>query len=190
MRAPPTAGDGNVVAAVRGDDSLRQSPSARLMTSLTRRVGSPWSSLWPRKTKGAVGSTELVTAPPAASPRSNRDSWPPVGAGDRRRSGRTCTARPCTAQHRATGDLLTRTNHRGQPVSLLAGPALATVGAVTAYAGARRSPVGRAALLLGVAAGALGAYDDIVGSRPDQRGDKGLRGHLAALRQGRISSGR
>lgn len=82
-----------------------------------------------------------------------------------------------------------RTNHKGRPVSLLAGPVLATVAAVTACAGAPRSPLGRSALMVGLAAGALGAYDDIAGGRFDQVGDKGLRGHLAAARQGRVSAG-
>jgi len=88
-----------------------------------------------------------------------------------------------------TGHTFTRLNHRGQPVSLLAGPVLATVASVTAFGGAPRSRLGRGALLVGLAAGTLGAYDDIAGARPEQRGDKGLRGHLAAAGQGRISAG-
>lgn len=84
---------------------------------------------------------------------------------------------------------LVRTNYQGRPVSLLAGPVLASVAAVTACAGAPRPALGRSALLLGMAAGALGAYDDIAGSGADQRGDKGLRGHLTAAGQGRVSAG-
>lgn len=83
----------------------------------------------------------------------------------------------------------TRSNHRGRTVSLLAGPVLATATAVTAWAGAPRSPLGRNALLVGLTAGALGAYDDIAGARLAQASDKGLRGHLVAARQGRISAG-
>lgn len=81
-----------------------------------------------------------------------------------------------------------RTNHRGEQVSLLSGPALAVSAAVTAAAGA---PVGLRAAAAGapLVCGALGVYDDIVGARPEQKGDKGLRGHLGALQQGRITSG-
>jgi len=95
------------------------------------------------------------------------------------------------ARHAPAGlsDPFVRTNHQGRPVSLMAGPVLATVAAVTACAAAPRSALGRGALLVGLAAGALGAYDDIAGARPEQQGDKGLRGHLAAARQGRVSAG-
>ena len=81
-----------------------------------------------------------------------------------------------------------RTNHRGEQVSLLSGPALAISSAATAALGA---PVGMRAAAAGsaLASGAVGVYDDIVGQRPDQKGDKGFRGHLGALRQGRITAG-
>ncbi|MDP9240781.1 MAG: hypothetical protein M3O55_09115, partial [Actinomycetota bacterium] len=88
-----------------------------------------------------------------------------------------------------TGQWLERPNFRGQPVSLVGGPALALAASVTAWAGAPRSRLGRAALLVGLAAGALGAYDDIAGARPGQRSDKGFRGHLSAAAQGRLSAG-
>lgn len=73
----------------------------------------------------------------------------------------------------------TRTNFAGTPVSLHAGPALAL-----AAAGAEPS---RRLAALGAAA--LGAYDDLAGARPEQRADKGVRGHAAALAQGRVSAG-
>ena len=70
-----------------------------------------------------------------------------------------------------------RTNFRGHQVSLSAGPALAL--------GAGLS-TSRAGLVAGLGAGAIGWYDDAVGGR-DQA--KGLRGHAAALREGRLTGG-
>lgn len=84
---------------------------------------------------------------------------------------------------------LERTNFRGRTVTLAAGPALA-VGAATAGAlGAGSAPAGAAALLAGVGAGGVGLYDDVVGSRPEQKAAKGFAGHLAALREGRVTAG-
>ncbi|MDP3712801.1 MAG: hypothetical protein Q8R60_10010 [Mycobacteriales bacterium] len=71
-----------------------------------------------------------------------------------------------------------RTNHRGTPLSLLAGPALALA-----------SPAAPAELVAGVGAGALGLYDDVAGHRESERSAKGLRGHAAALREGRVTAG-
>jgi UDP-GlcNAc:undecaprenyl-phosphate/decaprenyl-phosphate GlcNAc-1-phosphate transferase len=86
-----------------------------------------------------------------------------------------------------------RTNHRGEPVTLLEGPAVAAgaIAGVLAQAGlasAAGSPSRRhaAALVLGGAgAAAFGAYDDLAGS-----GDRrGFRGHLGALRHGQVTTG-
>lgn len=97
-----------------------------------------------------------------------------------------------------------RTNHRGEPVTLLEGPAVAAgaLAGVLAQAGlAQRVQVGlvpasgspgasgwrrAAAIALGGAgAAAFGAYDDLAGS-----GDRrGFRGHLGALRQGEVTTG-
>ncbi|HWG95043.1 MAG TPA: hypothetical protein VNU66_12540 [Mycobacteriales bacterium] len=74
-----------------------------------------------------------------------------------------------------------RTNHRGAPVSLASGPALA----LGAGLGAGTVPAAVAA----AGAGALGAYDDVVGDRAEQRSSKGLRGHAAALAEGQVTSG-
>lgn len=84
---------------------------------------------------------------------------------------------------------LERTNHRGEKVSLVSGPILAAAatGSAVVTAGDRR--LASAALVAGLGAGAAGYYDDIVGARPDQRGDKGFRGHLSALKEGRVTSG-
>ena len=72
-----------------------------------------------------------------------------------------------------------RTNHRGRPVSLLSGPALALAAVVGADL-----PLAAAAAA-GLGAAVVGAYDDA--SR--DAAAKGLRGHAAALRHGRVTSG-
>lgn len=91
------------------------------------------------------------------------------------------TARPAGAPWR-------RTNYGGRPVSLLGGPVLAAAATSTAAFGA--PPGARlAALLVGAVSGVAGGYDDLAGARPEQAWDKGLAGHLAALRAGRVSAG-
>jgi len=87
---------------------------------------------------------------------------------------------------------LERTNFRGHTVSLAAGPALAVAASVAAGAGAAiegRGGLAASSIVAGLGAGAVGLYDDVVGARPDQRTAKGFRGHLAALREGRVTSG-
>jgi hypothetical protein len=88
----------------------------------------------------------------------------------------------------ATGGLA-RTNFRGRTVSLAGGPALAVAASVSAAAGAGSVPAAAAALTAGLGAGVVGRYDDIMGARPEQKSAKGFRGHLAALRQGQVTSG-
>lgn len=80
-----------------------------------------------------------------------------------------------------------RTNHAGRPVTLLEGPA-AAVGLVTGVLirGARTAPRSTAADLIAITTAAVvGGYDDLAGSTRA----KGFRGHLGALRQGRVTSG-
>jgi len=95
-----------------------------------------------------------------------------------------------------------RTNHRGEPVTLLEGPAVAAgaivgvlaQGAQTSLAAASGSTgssgssgwrCAAAMVLGGVGAAAFGAYDDLAGS-----GDRrGFRGHIGALRQGEVTTG-
>src|SRR5688500_14885222 len=91
------------------------------------------------------------------------------------------TARPARAPWR-------RMNYAGRPVTLLGGPALAASATATAVLGA---PAGThaAAAVVGAVSGLVGGYDDLAGARPEQAGDKGLAGHLRALRAGRVSAG-
>ncbi len=79
-----------------------------------------------------------------------------------------------------------RTNHRGEPVTLLEGPAW-TVGALTGLALATGLvPKQRLAVLVAVAGSAVfGAVDDL----NESGSSKGLRGHLGALARGQVTTG-
>jgi UDP-N-acetylmuramyl pentapeptide phosphotransferase/UDP-N-acetylglucosamine-1-phosphate transferase len=84
---------------------------------------------------------------------------------------------------------LERTNFHGRTVTLAGGPALAAAATATSAMGAPSGRLAAASLLAGGASGAVGLYDDIVGARPDQKSAKGFRGHVSALRDGKITSG-
>ena len=89
-----------------------------------------------------------------------------------------------------------RTNHRGEPVTLLEGPAVAVGAAAGALAQSALRPGGSgrsggpgrsgvAMVLAAAGAAAFGGYDDLAGS-----GDRrGFRGHLGALRHGEVTTG-
>lgn len=83
----------------------------------------------------------------------------------------------------AGNDLLQRRNYRDRDVTLVLGPAVG-VGALTALAAApaesRRDLVG-----VVVAAALIGGYDDLYGDSHA----RGLRGHLRALRERRVTTG-
>jgi hypothetical protein len=87
-----------------------------------------------------------------------------------------------------TGAPWRRTNYAGRPLTLLGGPTLAVSATATAVLGA---PAGTraATALVGAVSGLVGGYDDLAGARPEQARDKGLAGHLRALRAGRLSAG-
>src|SRR5215468_1943493 len=79
-----------------------------------------------------------------------------------------------------------RTNHRGEAVTLLEGPAAALAAALASALAPGLPPRGRAALVAaGAGAAAFGGYDDLAG-----RGDRrGFRGHLGALAAGEVTTG-
>lgn len=81
---------------------------------------------------------------------------------------------------------LERTNFAGRTVSLAGGIAAAT-GALAGVASAGGRP-GLAACLAVAPAGALGALDDLT-EQPEDRSTKGLKGHLTALSQGKVTTG-
>lgn len=81
-----------------------------------------------------------------------------------------------------------RRNYRGNTVNLVGGPAVAAAAAVAAGLGAPDLPTAAAAWTAGLTGGAVGLYDDLVGTRPQQQA-KGFRGHLGALRRGQLTSG-
>lgn len=122
-------------------------------------------------------SSRVVT--PASRVRSLA-AWG-IGAGLTGAAFRALRTRPP-----AGGARWDRLNHRGEPVTLLEGPAVATGIAVSALAvpglpGRLRAAVALAAL----GAGGFGVLDDLAGT-----GDrKGLRGHLGALRRGELTTG-
>jgi UDP-N-acetylmuramyl pentapeptide phosphotransferase/UDP-N-acetylglucosamine-1-phosphate transferase len=81
----------------------------------------------------------------------------------------------------------TRTNHRGEPLTLLEGPAasMAAVTAVLASSGPEGGKGQAALVIAGLGAAALGCYDDLAGT-----GDRrGFRGHLGALAKGEVTTG-
>ncbi|GAA1870388.1 hypothetical protein [Myceligenerans crystallogenes] len=85
----------------------------------------------------------------------------------------------------ATPEAWTRTNHRGEPISLLEGPAVAAglVAGAVAAGGPAAGPVAFAT----AAAGAFGVVDDV--AEDQATAAKGLRGHLGALARGQVTTG-
>jgi UDP-GlcNAc:undecaprenyl-phosphate/decaprenyl-phosphate GlcNAc-1-phosphate transferase len=80
----------------------------------------------------------------------------------------------------------TRTNHRGEPVTLLEGPAVSAAAVASALAVPGLDAGERLALAVaGLAAGAVGRYDDLAGSGDN----RGFRGHLGALAGGEVTTG-
>ncbi|MGD0683833.1 MAG: hypothetical protein ABSA03_01835 [Streptosporangiaceae bacterium] len=79
-----------------------------------------------------------------------------------------------------------RKNHRGEPVTLLEGPAVAAAAVGAAALAPGLTARGRTALAIaGTGAAAFGCYDDLAGSGAR----RGFRGHLGALAHGELTSG-
>ena len=80
----------------------------------------------------------------------------------------------------------TRTNHRGEQLTLLEGPALAVASVAVPAIGPGLPGNVRAALAVaGAGAAAFGGYDDLAGSGSR----RGVRGHLGALAHGEVTTG-
>jgi hypothetical protein len=83
----------------------------------------------------------------------------------------------------------TRTNHRGEPVTLLEGPAVALGAVAVQFICPERIRVSartaQALALAGAGALGFGVYDDLAGSGKR----RGLRGHLGALARGEVTTG-
>jgi UDP-N-acetylmuramyl pentapeptide phosphotransferase/UDP-N-acetylglucosamine-1-phosphate transferase len=109
-----------------------------------------------------------------------------LGAAAARAAYAAFTRRPPGLNGLPGDEVWGRTNHRGEPVTLLEGPAF-VAGAAAAGLVAPGLPARmRAAVLLaGAGGGLLGAYDDLSGSG----GSRGFKGHLAALARGEVTSG-
>jgi UDP-N-acetylmuramyl pentapeptide phosphotransferase/UDP-N-acetylglucosamine-1-phosphate transferase len=103
-------------------------------------------------------------------------------------AARTALAGAAALDGSGAGAPWRRMNYAKRPVTLLGGPALAASATATAVLGAPGGTRGAAALV-GAVSGLVGGYDDLAGARPEQARDKGLAGHLAALRAGRVSAG-
>lgn len=100
----------------------------------------------------------------------------------------TATARRAAGSRPFGGaERWTRTNHRGEPISLLEGPAVAAgLVAGTLAAGGDARTRGAVALAT-TSAGAFGLVDDLAENTTTRT--KGLRGHLGALGEGRVTTG-
>ncbi|HEU5157134.1 MAG TPA: hypothetical protein VFU43_09060 [Streptosporangiaceae bacterium] len=109
-----------------------------------------------------------------------------LGAAAARAAYSAFTRRPPGLNGLPGDEVWGRTNHRGEPVTLLEGPAF--VAGATAAGLVAPGLTGRmraAVLLAGAGGGVLGAYDDLAGSGSS----RGFKGHLAALARGEITSG-
>lgn len=117
------------------------------------------------------------------------------GVGSARVVGAALVAGAATWACRRTGDALvpaldprwTRVNHRGAPLSLLEGPAVAAGLVAGAVVGAPDRRTAAACAVAAAGAAAFGLVDDL--TEDTSRSRKGLRGHLGALAHGELTTG-
>jgi UDP-GlcNAc:undecaprenyl-phosphate GlcNAc-1-phosphate transferase len=123
--------------------------------------------------------------------RAPRSGWSPPGPAAALAAGTAgCVARAAYAalSRRPPGGsaLWARTNHRGEPVTLLEGPAVTMASVAVAAAWPGLPPRYRAALTVaGSGSAVFGGYDDLAGSGSA----RGFRGHLGALARGEVTTG-
>lgn len=111
----------------------------------------------------------------------NRQLW----AGGAAAAASAGAARALRAAPPGGAALWSRTNHRGEPVTLLEGPAYAAGALVGVALAGGPGRVRAAAALASAGAAALGGYDDLAGDGSS----RGLGGHLRALARGEVSTG-
>ncbi len=115
------------------------------------------------------------------SPRGDRAAGAVVGAVAARLGWTALTSRPPAGASRWR-----RTNHRGEPITLLEGPAaVAGLAAGIVLVPGLPRPLRAAGAVAALGSGAVGLLDDLA----EQGASKGLRGHLGALRRGEITTG-
>ncbi len=132
-------------------------------------------------------TTPTVTTPTATTPTATGSTATAVGRRTLAPAGGWGALQARLVAAAATPAGWTRTNHRGEPVSLLAGPAV-TAGLVAGAlvgAGSPRAVIAAAVATAGGAA--FGVVDDLTEDPTDRA--KGLRGHLGALAGGRLTTG-
>ncbi len=191
VAANGVAGDGNIISEVRGDPTLSKTistvdnvatPAGRIATTLATVEQVQFAKTGHY---GTSGGANVVAA--EADPVSRRGSLGALALAGIGGYAARAALRAIAAQPRAAA--LDRTNFRGRTVTLAGGPALAVAAAGTGALGAGSVPAAGAVLVAGLGSGAVGLYDDVVGARPEQRSAKGFRGHLGALRHGRVTAG-
>ncbi len=106
--------------------------------------------------------------------------WRRLAGGAAAAAATSAAARLVRAAPSGARDRWEPTNHAGHPVSLLEGPEYVVGAAVGSLLTGSL-----AGLVAAAGAGALGALDDLAGNGSS----KGLHGHLAALRRGRVTTG-
>ncbi|MFC4336160.1 hypothetical protein [Salininema proteolyticum] len=101
-------------------------------------------------------------------------------------AGATTAAISAVRSSKRAADL-ERVNHKGDVVSLAEGPGVAIGATAGAVAGASTPAYAAAAACSGLVSGAVGLYDDMEDTKGESA--KGLKGHLGALKEGRLSAG-